>query len=123
MASSTPIKSSACSLVRSFDSQGGLDIDGLSCADMSLSKDTTDSFKERMAQNHGDVDEFGASGSVAPEGGAEGPDIAHEGGEQTVSVGEGYLPAPTSASGPALPHVDGAVVDEDGFVQVWEGQY
>ena len=31
-------------------------IDTLSCADMSLSKDITDSFKERMVQNHDDMD-------------------------------------------------------------------
>ena len=42
--------------MRSFDSQGGLGTDVLSCADMSLSKDITDAFKERMAQNHDDMD-------------------------------------------------------------------
>jgi len=84
VALSIPIISSACSLVRSFDSRRCLDIDILSCADMSLGKDITGSFKGRMTQNHKDMDErFGASG---------GPDVAHDGEEQTVSGGEGYLP-------------------------------
>ena len=53
---------------------------------------------------------------MTPEEGAGGPDIGHEGEEQTVSGGggEGYLPIPAFASCPSPLHANEAVVDEDG---------